>query len=60
MYKVGDRLEVKTRLLTWDIPIETKIMTVSRVIKKPWQTYYEFHGHKGVHYPESRIIKKVD
>jgi hypothetical protein len=59
MYKIGDKLEVATKMLTMDIPYETKIMTVTAVYEQPWQTYYCFGGNNNIQYPSSRIIRKV-
>lgn len=59
-YKIGDKLEVATKMLTMKIPLETKIMVVTKIIDAGFQKYYIFNHNDGVHYPPNRIIRKVD
>jgi hypothetical protein len=60
MYNIGDKLEVATRMLTIDIPYETKIMTLTKIYKTVAGIYYSFDNNEDIHYPVNRIIRKVE
>jgi len=59
-YKIGDKLEVATRMLTHKIPYETKEMIVTGICDAGFQKYYNFNNDNMVSYPPSRIIRKVE
>ena len=59
MYKIGDKLEVATVMLTMDIPWETKIMTLTNIIYSV-NIYYCFDGNDNHQYPIGRIIRKIE
>jgi len=59
MYRIGDKLEVATMMLTAEIPWETKIMTLTNIINSV-NTYYCFNNNINIQYPAGRIIRKVE
>ena len=59
MYKIGDKLEVATTMLTMEIPWKTEIMTLTKIINSV-NTYYCFNNDNYIQYPESRIIRKIE
>lgn len=67
MYKIGDKVEVVTKLLTMDIIMETKVMTITNVY--PYRSLFENNkicyryscdGNDYIHYPEKRIIRIIN
>lgn len=65
MYNIGDKLEVATKMLTHDIALETKVMTVTEIyqykgIDNKDLYMYSFNNNPHIHYPEKRILRKVE
>ena len=60
-YKIGDKLEVATKMLTMEIPSETKVMTLTGIYGATVdRLYYTFNGNSYIHYPPNRILRKVE
>ena len=65
MFEIGDEVEVATKLLTWDIVLESKIMTITKVypfksIPDNKQCYrYACDNNDYINYAEKRILGKV-
>lgn len=65
MYSIGDKLEVATKMLTREIVLETKVMTVTEIyphngIDNKDFYMYSFDNNPYIHYPEKRILRKVE
>jgi len=61
MYKIGDKLEVATKMLTMEIPLKTKAMTLTGIYGTTvGKLYYTFNGNDNIQYPPSRILRKVE